>query len=212
MAGAKPIFIPKFPNQLNYIFSLMNTKEFTRQELYDLVWSTPLRTLAIKYVVSDNGLRKMCRKYNVPLPSQGHWQKLRYGKKSRAKKLPAAEKFKDVFISLDEREATDGSEDHYFTRLTRLTKEIEKDDSLPLLVPEKLIKPDPLVKEARSEISKRRKESYALEYGLLRPTRSGLSISVAPSNVKRALLFMDALIKLFKARGHKTFFTTTLIS
>ena len=53
---------------------------FDRKELYDLVWSRPLLTLSKKYIISDNGLRKICIKMNIPLPQNGHWQKIRYSK------------------------------------------------------------------------------------------------------------------------------------
>ena len=58
----------------------MEEIKFTRKELYDLVWSSPLSILARKYNISDNGLRKICIKMNIPLPETGYWQKLRYGK------------------------------------------------------------------------------------------------------------------------------------
>jgi len=39
----------------------------TRKGFYDLIWSEPLSRLSKKYAISDNGLRKMCKKYNVPI-------------------------------------------------------------------------------------------------------------------------------------------------
>ena len=53
----------------------------TRQELYDLVWENPLSKLAKKYNLSDNGLRKVCKKLDIPLPKNGHWQKIQFNKK-----------------------------------------------------------------------------------------------------------------------------------
>lgn len=57
------------------------SKKISRQELYDLVWSKPMTALAKEYNISDNGLRKICKKLDIPLPQLGHWQKLQYGKK-----------------------------------------------------------------------------------------------------------------------------------
>jgi hypothetical protein len=37
-------------------------REFTRQELYDLVWREPLRTLAKALHISDVRLAKICRR------------------------------------------------------------------------------------------------------------------------------------------------------
>ena len=55
-------------------------QEFTRQELYDLVWREPLRTLAKTLHISDVRLAKICRRANIPLPGLGYWAKRAYGK------------------------------------------------------------------------------------------------------------------------------------
>ena len=67
----------------------MEKETFNRKELYDLVWSYPMLTLSKKYNISDNGLRKMCYRMNIPLPPQGHWQKVQYGKKVEVIRLPS---------------------------------------------------------------------------------------------------------------------------
>ncbi|MEZ0083764.1 hypothetical protein [Bradyrhizobium japonicum] len=59
------------------------TREFTRQELYDLVWTTPLVKLAREFGLSDVGLRKTCVRYQVPTPPLGYWAKLSFGKPVR---------------------------------------------------------------------------------------------------------------------------------
>jgi len=42
-----------------------------REELYEEVWSIPLTQLCAKYGLSDNGLRKVCKRLNVPIPEGG---------------------------------------------------------------------------------------------------------------------------------------------
>ena len=42
-----------------------------REELYEEVWSAPLTQLGAKYGLSDNGLRKVCKRLNVPFPEGG---------------------------------------------------------------------------------------------------------------------------------------------
>ncbi|HEV7252670.1 MAG TPA: hypothetical protein VGN97_06180 [Mesorhizobium sp.] len=54
-------------------------RTFTRQELYDLVWSTPIATLAARFDVSDRGLAKTCARYQIPVPGRGYWAKLAAG-------------------------------------------------------------------------------------------------------------------------------------
>jgi hypothetical protein len=50
---------------------------FTREELYDLVWSRPISKLAKELGVSDVGLAKACKRADVPLPGLGYWAKLK---------------------------------------------------------------------------------------------------------------------------------------
>ena len=62
---------------------------FSREELYDLVWSEPMRVLASRYGISDVGLAKACRRYGIPVPERGYWAKLRAGKKVQRRPLLA---------------------------------------------------------------------------------------------------------------------------
>lgn len=64
-------------------------KVFTRQELFDLVWSQPTRAVAKQLGVSDVGLAKACRRANLLLPPRGYWAKLAAGKKVVRPGLPA---------------------------------------------------------------------------------------------------------------------------
>lgn len=60
----------------------------TREELYQLVWSEPLRTLAKRFGISDVALAKRCRAANIPLPGLGYWAKKEAGKKVFQSALP----------------------------------------------------------------------------------------------------------------------------
>lgn len=48
---------------------------WNREELYEEVWSAPVRKVAKKYGISDVGLAKVCRKLSIPLPGRGYWTK-----------------------------------------------------------------------------------------------------------------------------------------
>ena len=61
----------------------------TREQLYEQVWLVPIWTLCEQYGLSDNGLRKVCRRLNVPVPKRGYWAKVEAGKKVRRAVLPA---------------------------------------------------------------------------------------------------------------------------
>jgi hypothetical protein len=51
---------------------MSSSVEMTRQELYDLVWSKPMRDAAATIPMSDVGLKKACLGLNVPVPAQGY--------------------------------------------------------------------------------------------------------------------------------------------
>lgn len=58
-----------------------NPRIFTRRELYDLIWSTPMSKLAEEFGISDRGLAKICERHRVTGPTRGYWAKLVAGKK-----------------------------------------------------------------------------------------------------------------------------------
>lgn len=178
----------------------MENITFSRKELYDLVWVTPMLSLSKKYDISDVGLRKICVRMDIPLPKVGHWQKLQFNKKSPAKQLP--KEYKGVgTVTLKIRE--EGQVTNSKRRvLTNLQKEIETDSNLDMKVPDKLTKPDKLVIAARDNLKER---SKYLDHGLTSCSFDHLSIRVSPYNIGRALRFMDKLIKTLRSRGHEIY-------
>lgn len=50
---------------------------FTRKELYELVWSEPMRDLAKRFEISDVGLAKACRTAEIPVPPRDYWNNRR---------------------------------------------------------------------------------------------------------------------------------------
>jgi hypothetical protein len=61
---------------------------FTRQSLYELVWSQPMRTVAAGLGVSDVAVAKACRKADIPVPERGYWARKRANKLTRVRHLP----------------------------------------------------------------------------------------------------------------------------
>lgn len=51
-----------------------------RGELYDLIWTKPLKEVAEEIELSINTLKKICKDYVIPLPKKGHWTKIAFGK------------------------------------------------------------------------------------------------------------------------------------
>ena len=61
---------------------------FSRRDLYDQVWSEPIRSVADRLGVSDAWLKKCCVKADIPVPQRGYWAKLNAGKSVVRAKLP----------------------------------------------------------------------------------------------------------------------------
>ena len=60
-----------------------NPLTLTRQQLYDLVWSKPVRDVAKDFGMSDVALAKRCRAVRVPIPPRGYWARVAAGQKPR---------------------------------------------------------------------------------------------------------------------------------
>lgn len=59
-----------------------------REKLYNEVWTDPVTTVAKRYEMSDNGLRKHCKRLGIPLPPSGYWAKVKMGQKVQKAALP----------------------------------------------------------------------------------------------------------------------------
>jgi hypothetical protein len=72
--------------------------DLSRQELYEIIWSSPAIKVAADFRVSDVAVHKHCIKRNVPRPTRGYWARVALGQKPRRKPLPptADEAFADL--------------------------------------------------------------------------------------------------------------------
>lgn len=78
---------------------------FQREPLYEEVWSQPMTTLAAKYGLSDNGLRKVCIALDIPVPPRGHWARLAAGQRVERMPLPESSERKTFVARPPAREA-----------------------------------------------------------------------------------------------------------
>ena len=89
--------------------TIMNVSKLSREELYELVWSTPMMHAAKQFGISGVMLGKTCRDRQVPRPPRGYWAKLQSKKrrdqciKPPLPNLPAPVQNFDRFL-LDEHE------------------------------------------------------------------------------------------------------------
>ncbi|MBX3549071.1 MAG: hypothetical protein KIT15_12355 [Xanthobacteraceae bacterium] len=63
-------------------------REFTRFELYELVWSQPMTALSAEVGISSVALAKHCKKLNVPVPGRGYWARIAAGQPIDKPALP----------------------------------------------------------------------------------------------------------------------------
>jgi hypothetical protein len=75
-------------------------RPWSRRELYDLVWSKPMRDAAADVGMSDVGLKKICLRHRVPVPRQGYWNKVNAGQKPRKRAFRELEgsKLNRIFV------------------------------------------------------------------------------------------------------------------
>ena len=115
----------------------MKTISLTRQELYEQVWSKPMVTLAKEYFLSDNGLRKICKKNDIPIPPMGHWQKIQFGKKIFKIPLPIRDKEEEIKINIQDAKLIANTENPI---RSAVAEKIRSNSSLILKVADRLSK------------------------------------------------------------------------
>jgi hypothetical protein len=122
----------------------MKAQTLTREELYKLVWSTPLTTLATQYIISSQAIRKLCDNMQIPLPINGHWEKEKHNKPLEIIQLPKQDKDTDP-ITLYLREEGEQELKGVPSPLSELQRKIISLEGRNFQVPERLTNPHELV-------------------------------------------------------------------
>lgn len=157
----------------------------TREALYELVWSKPMRELAPTLNITDVGLAKMCKRLNIPRPKQGYWLK---DERDRAKP-PALPK------------AVDGIP-HTVTFQPKPIHTIETTVVQPLPVISTKAAIHSLVRDCRKYFSGAKPD----EFGRLRVQREDLQISRA--SLARALSLLNTLVHSINEMGYEARYST----
>ena len=165
-------------------------KKFSRQELYEKVWQTPMTQLAKQYGLSDVGLAKICKKYDIPRPPRGYWAKKSAGMIVEKQPLPKRKGNDDIVISSS----------HYSREGVEAGKSVQdyrpEMDIGQIVVPKRLTKPHPLIEKAIRILEVSRPN----ENGLLVSRRSNcLDVKVSSQILSRAMRIMDTLLKSLNA-------------
>lgn len=166
------------------------TKVLTREELYELVWSEPMRKLAERFQLSDVGLKKVCTRHRIPVPARGHWQRVQAGKASPQIPLPVVKEARPITFTLippPERSADPA-----------LDPAGEAEQAFPpIVVGELLDRPHPVIRRMRQELKGRKPD----DYGAIRCIEpDALSVRIHPATTERTLRIADALLRAFELR------------
>lgn len=172
----------------------MDKVSFTRLELYNLVWKFPLIQIAKHYEISTMGIKNACNKMQIPLPNNRHWNKPEYKRLERPKLSSEYNKNNQIYI-LKKRYEMQFRRTSKSTPLLDSVNQIKKELNDLLIVKKKLENPSKIVSATEDYYKNLKKnDNDFLEI---------LNLNVSNKSVNRALLFMNAFIKLLEFRGHQ---------
>lgn len=173
-------------------------EEYDRALLLDEVWAEPVTLVALRYGLSDVGLKKLCRRLQVPTPVRGHWAKVKCGRgippKPRLKAYNGDPRYllKPLKVHRPRSETTELVDE----RLAAVVA-YEQDPAHLIKVPTRGTRWHPLVAATRDAFQ----TSYKDSRGLPLPAGKGLNIAVSPEQHLRALRIANALVRALEKRG-----------
>jgi hypothetical protein len=171
-------------------------KTITRRELYDLVWSKSISKISKETNIKESVIRGICQTYKIPLPINGYWSKIQFGKEV------------EVFPFVEEFEGSDIIDLYHFNTPVYEVKQNDEviviedfvKESMPKY-PSKLENPLAVIVETQKYLTKKDKYSY---YQSRKDDAPYISVQVTSKElIDRSLLFLDTLLKQFIARGHE---------
>jgi hypothetical protein len=169
--------------------------KWNRQELYEMVWQSPLRKLAADYKMSDVGLAKICRKLKIPLPGLGHWTKIACGHTIPRPPLPAMDNVPVVIRKIREPETPVLPEDApELERIERVAAATTPPVTKAMLA-------HPLIEKTRVVLSESRSREGEKLWGG-RETE-WLDLRVTKTTLPRTLRIMAAIIHMLEREGFK---------
>lgn len=189
-----------------------------REALYNEIWTSPMTTVAPRYNLSDNGLRKHCKKLGIPLPPPGYWARVAAGQKVPKPALPKVigELKKhiqqhSIKYKLNIGELTDDQlrSEEELSLLTEETKSFIKEVCSKIQVPAQLRNPHPLITDHKQETfyrnnpekreRDRSKTSYSVRVnGCYTTINAMLPIDVSPTNINRAYRILNTMINVLE--------------
>lgn len=179
----------------------MSDLKITREALYDMVWEKSLSQLAKEYQISDTGLKKICIRFNIPLPAQGHWSRMKLGKSFKKPTLPEMRSNETIILKKRITGEQVVSEKNFRTKqiIGEITGEFN-----PILSKEEFEnETHPLIKSLEKDLEKRKGDSYGKFSGMWESSSSELNVRFSRSRQEVALRFLKKFLHIVNNRGHK---------
>ncbi len=195
-----------------------------REALYDEIWTDPVITVAKKYGISDNSLRKHCKRLGIPLPPNGYWAKINSGQKVPKTLLPKVtgelkKQIRNYAIKvrtdIDQMSDDELNKDEQFHLFREETKVLINEICSNIQVKGQLRFPHHLIEDHKEEVIYRRKRDKELSRSNISPSyhssvkskfrdnKAIVPICVSESNVNRVYRIIDAMISaLNEMEGH----------
>jgi hypothetical protein len=131
----------------------------SREQLYEVVWSTPLHRLATQYGITGTGLAKNCARLEVPCPPRGYWAKLAFNKPVKRTALPAAQP--DTKLQVTIAPSSSSQPEKLSPAQTEAQQEFANAlaTHAKLAVPERLVRPHPIIAQWLTDHDRRKQEA-----------------------------------------------------
>jgi hypothetical protein len=156
--------------------------------------------LAKSFGISDVGLRKKCKKLNIPLPPQGYWVKKQFGKTTPRPPLPPFNGNNKVEFAVNTEKKSPSDKEE--TEEVKAQIAFEQLAENKIHVPDRLNSPHPLI--ARFKESLHDVQQYEMDRGdLISKGGELLDIKVSRASMDRVLRLMDTIIEALEARGYR---------
>jgi len=168
---------------------------FQREDLYKKVWEKALMLVAADYGLSDNGLKKICNKMNIPIPYNGYWAKLKHGKEVFKTPLPALKPgdLETYKLEIEVKEKIELLEKY------KKLIELEENPENKIIVSDKIGRYHPIAKLTKESILKDRVSIYD---PFLRVHRGKVfNLTVSPDTLNRAILILNTFLVEVEKRG-----------
>lgn len=200
------------------LFMMRFKMNLSRRQLYDLVWSKPILSLAKEYGFSDVGFSKICRRHNIPLPPRGYWAKISAGLQVAKPALPNPHREGPVYIP-PRKSITDEESLEKKKVLAQEKSEVEKIGVIS--VPAQITSPHKVTQNTQRHFEKiikkidhtQKSNSLPRDYysvinsiyrGRIQCKQTGcFNVAVSEGLVERALIFLDTLVKELEKNGFK---------